>query len=126
MSERNENEWQLTRGLEALAADCQTPPRVKVRLLDAFRERHPRRIRWTAIAAGIAVAALLVPFGRQRAEPASLGTFIALDDGPIESGVVVRVKLPRSILGDENASGEVEADVFMGADGLAHAVRFVR
>ncbi len=123
MSERNENE--LTRGLAALAADVKAPPAVKAHLLGAFRGRHRRRIGWTGIAAGLAVAALLLPLRRETVAPQSLGMFIALDDGPVESGVVMRVKLPGSILGDENAVGEVEADVLIGNDGLAHAIRFV-
>jgi hypothetical protein len=124
----SENERRLTDGLDALAAelDEHAPPRVKVRLLESFRHKHRRRIGWTRIAAALAVAGLLASLRWDSVPPKeSLGTFIALDDGPVESGVVVRVHLPGSILGDENAVGEVEADVWMGNDGQAHAVRFV-
>ena len=50
-----------------------------------------------------------------------------------ESTRIVRVELPRSALrmagfsvAQERANDRVEADVVLGADGLAHAVRFVR
>src|SRR5581483_5442373 len=49
-----------------------------------------------------------------------------------ESATVVRVELPRSALQlagftvpQDAASDRVQADVLLGADGLAHAVRFV-
>jgi hypothetical protein len=50
-----------------------------------------------------------------------------------DSGQVVRVHLPRSSLGtfglpfDENRAAErIKADVLLGEDGIARAVRFVR
>ena len=52
---------------------------------------------------------------------------------PLESGRVVRVELPRSALismglpmSMERVGGSVRADVLLGDDGLAHAIRFVR
>src|SRR5208283_1462431 len=49
-----------------------------------------------------------------------------------ESATIVRVELPRSALrlagfnvAEERANDRVQADVVLGADGLAHAVRFV-
>jgi hypothetical protein len=49
-----------------------------------------------------------------------------------ESATIVRVELPRSALrlagfnvAEERANDRVQADVMLGADGLAHAVRFV-
>ena len=42
--------------------------------------------------------------------------FFALDDEPIESGMVMRVGLP---------SGELVADVIVGPDGRARAIRIV-
>jgi hypothetical protein len=52
---------------------------------------------------------------------------------PLESGRVVRVELPRSALismnlpmSMERADGSIKADVLLGDDGLAHAIRFIR
>ena len=57
---------------------------------------------------------------RKKAAPAvtkpQLEYFLALDDEPVEAGVVVRVAL-------EN--GRVPADVILGSDGRAHAIRLV-
>ena len=63
--------------------------------------------------------------------------FLPLVDGsnldPLESGQVVRVKLPRSALMSfglpmnmERAHEPVKADVLLGEDGVARAVRFVK
>jgi len=64
------------------------------------------------------------------------GDFIPLPNapqiGPNDDVSVVRVEVPRSamialgfIVSPERASEPVEADVLLGSDGLAHAVRFV-
>ena len=54
---------------------------------------------------------------RQTAKrPRPTQVFLALDDEPIETGVVIRVKL-----GD----AEIPADVVFGRDGRAHAIRLV-
>ena len=52
---------------------------------------------------------------------------------PNEGGQLVRVELPRSALATlglpmnvDNANGRVKADVLLGHDGLARAIRFVR
>jgi anti-sigma factor RsiW len=42
--------------------------------------------------------------------------FLALDDEPIETGIVMRVASP---------SGDFQADVIVGPDGRAHAIRIV-
>lgn len=62
-----------------------------------------------------------------------LAYFLPLDNyEPIEMGVVVRVQLPGSFFGspgtplDEDQSGEpIEADILVGEDGSARAIRFV-
>ena len=67
-----------------------------------------------------------------RAKP-ELAYFLPLDDyEPIEMGVVVRVQLPGSLFRspgmplDEDQSGEpIEADILVGEDGSARAIRFV-
>jgi len=155
MFERNENESQLSRGLDALAATMrqQAPAPVKTRLQAEFRRHasHKRRLRWTVLSAVAAVALLVVlwqtrtprivgppirptiakaitiPVQPPAAVPVALTrrkpirqarttpVFIALDDSPVEAGLVVRVK-----------SGELEADVLLGDDGRAHAIRFLR
>lgn len=69
---------------------------------------------------------------RQKAEP-ELTYFLPLDDyEPIEMGVVVRVQLPESLFGSPgmplaaDQSGEsIEADILIGEDGSARAIRFV-
>ena len=50
-----------------------------------------------------------------RAKP-QLEYFLALDDEPVETGMVVRVGLD---------NGRVPADLIVGADGRAHAIRLV-
>lgn len=68
----------------------------------------------------------------QKAEP-ELAYFLPLDDyEPIEMGVVVRMQLPGSLFGslgvslDEDQSGEsIEADILIGEDGSARAIRIV-
>jgi hypothetical protein len=65
------------------------------------------------------------------------GEFIALSYGdnsyPLGDGMVVRVELPRSApamvglpLSGGNAGGTVTADVVLGQDGVARAIRFVQ
>jgi hypothetical protein len=51
---------------------------------------------------------------------------------PLEEGLVVRVELPRSALVSfglpmnmERADERIKADVLLGNDGLARAIRFV-
>jgi hypothetical protein len=52
---------------------------------------------------------------------------------PAEGGHLVRVEMPRSALASfglpvnaEAAGGRVKADVLLGEDGIARAIRFVR
>jgi hypothetical protein len=64
--------------------------------------------------------------------------FISLTTGvppatPLEGGQLVRVQLPRAALASlglplniERENEPVKADVLLGNDGLAHAIRFVR
>ena len=55
------------------------------------------------------------------------------DQKPMESGEVIRVQMPRSALiafglpvNVERADVPVKADLLVGEDGLARAIRFVR
>lgn len=132
MSNLNEDERQLIRGLEALAnVDECAPPEVKARLRAAFRRRAYRRpVRWLTVAAAVLVLAVLIPRpGRhlKKTDSPDLASFIPLDSEPVSAGIVVRVKLPRATLFEEGEGGpgDVEADVLLGEDGLAHAVRFI-
>jgi hypothetical protein len=61
--------------------------------------------------------------------PISYGSTVNLQDG----GQMVRVELPRSAMASfglpvnmDRANEKVKADVLLGVDGLAHAIRFVR
>jgi hypothetical protein len=58
---------------------------------------------------------------------------IVFDPEPIERGHIVRIRLPRSALAtfgipmnEERAEEAIRADVLLGEDGLARAVRFVK
>jgi hypothetical protein len=58
---------------------------------------------------------------------------IVYDPEPIERGQIVRIRLPRSALAtfgfpvnEEHAEEAIRADVVLGEDGLARAVRFVK
>ncbi|HYN85138.1 MAG TPA: hypothetical protein VER32_07800, partial [Pyrinomonadaceae bacterium] len=77
------------------------------------------------------------PLGNTSDERAEITTdFIPLVDAghaPADSGHLVRVELPRSALARfglplnaERAGERVKADVLMGDDGIARAIRFVR
>jgi len=130
MSNLSEDERQLIRGLEALAnVDESAPREVRARLRAEFRRKaHWHRVRWLTAAAAVVVLALLL--SRPAPQPITavspdLASFIRLDSEPVSAGIVVRVKLPRATLLDDAGPGDVEADVLLGEDGLAHAVRFI-
>jgi hypothetical protein len=76
--------------------------------------------------------------GKRRAAPVEVATrFYPLQDAstlpPFEYGTLVRVQLPRSALravglpvNEDRISERISADVLLGQDGLARAVRFVQ
>jgi hypothetical protein len=80
--------------------------------------------------------------GLSRPAPAAAAQEVATDFIPLvhagpytqtEEGHLVRVELPRSALASfglsvnaEATGGSVKADVLMGQDGIARAIRFVR
>jgi hypothetical protein len=83
------------------------------------------------------VAPIHKPARRPPADRLATAEFVPLpfgDDALVgESSTIVRLELPRSALrmagfnvAQERANDRVQADVVLGADGLAHAVRFVR
>jgi hypothetical protein len=121
-------------------------------MLDAFRRHHEHASRksrarlWqaAAIAACIAVAAALVATQRTGRQPppavaveaAPAREFIPLPYSPAftasEGGQVVRITLPRSSLrtlgfpiNEERAFERIQADVLLGNDGIARAIRVV-
>jgi Putative zinc-finger len=84
----------------------------------------------------LAFAVLLLAFLVQKPAPAprvtpvhQLSGFIALDDGdPIQMGVVVRMNVSASSLGMSAGTGgtdQIAADVVIGEDGRARAIRFL-
>jgi hypothetical protein len=117
---------QLMRDLQDLAGSLPTgaPARVEARLIEEIRKRRRRRYYVRALAAGVAFVALLIPVRRPapRLAPMDLSTFVMLDDGPIDSGMVMRVRL----LDDFGGATEVEADVLVGEDGRPHGVRLIQ
>jgi hypothetical protein len=66
---------------------------------------------------------------RKSNPPPRLDDFVALDDGdPIQVGVVVRVMLPASAFAAMPQAGATQvilADLVIGEDGQARAIRFV-
>ena len=173
----SQNDEQLNRGLQALAASgpCEAPAGVEAALLSVFRKRKSRRavgIRWVlAVAAVVAVVLVApgpkpapppeprlahmrvpeVPLARELVRPAparrrkrrapvpgEIATrfyplAVAAGLSPLEYGTLVRVELPRSALrvvglpvNEDRLSERINADVLLGQDGLARAVRFIQ
>jgi hypothetical protein len=114
------NERQLLGDLEDLARSLPkgAPARIEARLIEEIRKRRRRRYYARAVAAGVAFVALLIPVRHPSAQLAAidLSTFVMLDDGPIDSGMVMRVRL---------ADGG-EADVLVGEDGRPHGVKLIQ
>jgi hypothetical protein len=131
----------------AEAAPQDAGPSVEQRLLVCFRERRDNRKRWKYLAGMAASVALAVglyltarhsrsSFPRVSPEDYQTFGFIALPYGqsgvPLEQPVIVRVNIPVSELGmmgvqftPTNAGERVRADLLVGQDGVARAVRFV-
>jgi len=142
-------------GLRSLSAEmkgsCEAPPHVEAALVEAFRRsrsaRRRSRPRWAAtVAASVLIAAAVALLHRK--PPATAGVvpdreteivteFLPVAGGdftePLERGRLVRVELPRSALAvfglpmnEDRAWETVQADVVMGEDGMARAIRFVQ
>ena len=122
-------------------------PAVEQRLRVRFRERRSKRRR-TYLAGTVAFLAMAVIlslafFHNRTATPsvsltakAQLSGFITLPYGesgvPLEQPVIVSIDIPVSQLGGmgvpvspRSATGMVKADLLVGQDGIARAVRFV-
>lgn len=102
-------------------------PLVEAHLRVSLRRRRRMRFAWYSAAAALFVLTLGW-FSLRRSTPASqppsaLSTFIALpygqNDVPLGDAVIVRVEI-------QSASGPVAADLLVGQDGMARAVRLVQ
>ena len=102
-----------------------------------FHSPAPPHIEWAKAKPPTLRAPVHKPARRPRTDQLATTEFVALpygDDSLVEeSTTIVRVELPRSALrlagfsvAQERANDLIQADVALGADGLAHAVRFVR
>jgi hypothetical protein len=115
------------------------PEHIETALLREFRRRKRiRRFGWLA-AAGIAAGLTLWLAGPRVREVQPMprsqdARFLLLPnaDTPFEYGAVIRVELPRSALvkvglpvNEDRFPEPVKADVLIGQDGVARAVRFV-
>jgi hypothetical protein len=96
--------------------EAQRPP---VRTLRAAHHKAPRRLKAGAAAEEREMMTDFIP--------------LVYDPSPIELGRLVRVRLPRAALvafglpvNELRAEEPIQADVLLGDDGLARAVRFVR
>ena len=98
------------------------------------RPAYPSRTRASNLSSGRQARPLLA--ADTRAEEVATDFIPLVQAGPYtqsEEGHLVRVELPRSALASfglpvnaEAADGRVKADVLMGQDGIARAIRFVR
>jgi len=127
----------------ASALPREASPRVEQRLSAAFRTRHPRKGPSWIYAAAACVLLLLglsLIYKRQSVRPADFvynaSGFVALPYSqsgvPVESLVVIRVAVTPSQLSSMGvavpavaSSARVKADVLVGQDGVARAVRLV-
>jgi hypothetical protein len=95
-----------------------TAPSVPAQLASHTHPRHARpELR------GAVLTSVTAPAPSRADSPAAIqptetnnAYFLALDDEPIETGIVMRVASP---------SGDFQADVIVGPDGRAHAIRIV-
>lgn len=121
-------------------------PAVEQRLSSAFRARHPRRAKhlWMYALAACAVLLLGLSFLYHRKPAPKPADFVYTAPGfialpysqsgvPIESAVVIRVAVTRSELASMGvavpasaSTARVNADVLVGQDGVARAVRLVK
>jgi hypothetical protein len=152
MSDTNQND-ELTRALRRLKEDDEAmsaSPAVEARLLEEVRGLQGRQRGWSPrLVAALAAAAIVLltvslAWWNRRSEPAT--AVVALEatteffplfysSVPSAQTHLMRLELPRESLarfglmsadGISSTSGTVLADVLVGDDGLARAVRFVR
>jgi hypothetical protein len=127
----------------ASALPREASPRVEQKLIAAFRERQPRKIpAWVFAAAACAVLALALALAHKPLRPAKAldvylpSGFVALPYSqsgvPMESAVVIRVRIRPAELSSMGvavpaaaSTARLQADVLVGQDGVARAVRLV-
>ena len=151
MNDTNQNDklTQILRRLRKEDDAMSASPAVETRLLHEVRglQRHQRRWKPHVIAAVAAAAIVLLTlslgwWNRSQPAPPVLAQEVTTGFFPLFYGSVptarthlVRLELPREALarfgltsadGIDRASGTVLADVLVGEDGLARAVRFVQ
>jgi len=144
------NSLDLQRALRHLAETLprDAAPETEQHVLDAFRARKTRRLRTIRYLAAsvaclvLASALFLLQHSRHRSHPTATdltaratSSFIALpygqSDVPLEQAVIVRVKLQPSEWAAFGAPGAppranaISADLLIGQDGVARAVRLV-
>jgi hypothetical protein len=144
-----ENDW-LSAALRTIADEDRNRPAppMDAALLAVFRSARRPRPRGAARAVGLALAATIVgalslatwrghrPPRHAPAEVATAFLPLPYSTVPFTDGGLVRLEMPRSALTaagllpadalDEGTAGTVVADVIVGEDGLARAIRFVR
>jgi hypothetical protein len=148
---RLENERRLTVALLDCAAGstgAEAPQRVEDALVAAFRRTVTSRpSRWpvwaSAVAAGVAVFAIAVGLQpRDPVPPAAPQDEVVTEYFPLQYGTdltalegapVIRMEFPRTVvvsfglpINPQRAAEPVQADVVLGSDGIARAVRFVQ
>lgn len=124
----------------------QAGPLVEVQLVAAFRERHPKRMpawrHWRQVAASLVAGGLLFfAWSHWRAtKPPRVDSettgFIALPYSqsgvPMEQAVIVRMSIPAATLTSMGMrlplapEKNVNAELLVGQDGVARAVRILR
>jgi hypothetical protein len=144
-------EQALTAALRALAETerhREAPAHVEAALLKAFHRRHSLQPcaattgRWRAWGVAAAAALVFAAVMLSRSQPVVVhqrevaSEFIPLPNGlaslPMESGHLMRVRMPRSALvwaglpvNGERMTESIQADVIFGEDGVPRAIRFV-
>jgi hypothetical protein len=149
MREQTDGIAEALAGLAESIGNASPSPELERTLVRAYRERRRRRARrtwWRFLGAAAAAAALAVTAMVSRPDPeppaARLMEEVATDYMPVgfarplradEYVQVVRISLPRNEMArfglpvSPAAGAEpVEADVILGEDGVARAIRFVR
>jgi hypothetical protein len=137
-------EIDLTNNLRRLASTLprEASPRVEQNLAAVFRARHPRKIRLWISAATAAVLLLSLTLLRKHPPPRqdyvvyNVAGFVALPYAqsgvPLESVVVIRVQMRPAELSSIGvavpataSTAQFTADLLVGQDGVARAIRLV-
>jgi hypothetical protein len=131
----NPNEEKLLAGLRALAASEKAGPSPELEVLLLKRVKRKRVVAWPLAMEVLAAAAIIVIAIYSRPAKVASDDFIAVPYaapiGEYERTEVVRVNVPVAALAQwglpvtsSNSSQTVNAEVVIGEDGLARAVRF--